>query len=400
MDDTTHRRLNPLTGRWVLVSPGRVRRPWRGGQETPTPPPAVSHDPTCELCPGNPRAGGVTNPDYRDTYVFANDYPALRPPADDHPSARHATGDHAAEGGAPLDPGSGLLRSAPAHGTCRVICFGPDHGRGLVDMTHPEVRSVVDTWAAQDAELGERWRWVQIFENRGTAMGASNPHPHGQVWACDGLPDEAAAEDGHQREHFARSGSSLLLDYVRAELAARERIVLEEADWLVVVPYWAMWPFETLLLPRRPVGRLADLDAAQRDGLAHVLGRLLVGYDALFAHPFPFSMGWHGAPGPHPAPVGHPGSAAPPGGGNRQPPEDIWQLHAHFYPPLLRSPTIRKHVVGYEMFAEVQRDLTAEDAASRLRAVVAASWDSVVTLPPSGISALPDSPGPLRLRAT
>ncbi|WP_101830203.1 UDP-glucose--hexose-1-phosphate uridylyltransferase, partial [Frankia canadensis] len=342
-------------------------------------PPAVPFDPTCELCPGNERAGGTSNPDYQGTYVFTNDYPALRPPSDDEVPPE------------PDPAGTGLLRRAAAHGTCRVICFGPDHGRGLVDMTHVEVRSVVDTWAAQDAELGARWRWVQIFENRGTAMGASNPHPHGQVWACDALPDEAAVEDTHQREHFARSGSSLLLDYLRTELVAGERIVLNEEDWVVVVPFWAMWPFETLLLPRRPVSRLADLDPAQRDGLAHVLGRLLAGYDALFAHPFPFSMGWHGAPGPHPAPT----PPTPPMPSDRRP-ETVWQLHAHFYPPLLRSPTIRKHVVGYEMFAEVQRDLTPEDAAIRLRTVMSASWDSVVTLPPTAATALPGSPLHLR----
>ncbi|MCK9895530.1 UDP-glucose--hexose-1-phosphate uridylyltransferase [Frankia sp. AgB32] len=393
MDDTTHRRFNPLTGRWVLVSPDRVHRPGNNGPPVPAPPPAAAFDPTCELCPGNHRAGGAATPRYRGTYVFGNDSPALPLPRSDHgdtgaPGRDPAAADppafadpaQAGSGWVPAvapRPGgarAGLLRRVPVHGTCRVISYGPEHDRGLVDMTRPEARAVVDTWAAQDAELAERWRWVQVFENRGASMGASSSHPHGQVWACDALPAEPAAEDTHQREHFARAGSSLLLDYARTETAARERVVLAEEDWLVVVPYWASWPYETLLLPRRPVQRLARLDDVQRDSLAHVLGRLLAGYDSLFAHPFPYSMGWHGAPGPHPIPLTSTR-------GNRAP-EEVWQLHAHFYSPLLRSPAVRRNVVGYEMFAEAQRELTPENAAARLRTVMTASWDGAETLPP------------------
>ncbi len=361
MDDTTHRRFNPLTGRWVLVSPDRAHRPWPSGPPAPPAPPlAAAFDPACELCPGNLRAGGAANPRYRGTYVFGNDVPALPLPR------AHRDGPDGAR--------TGLLRRVPVHGACRVISYGPEHDRGLVDMGHAEARAVVDTWAAQDAELAERWRWVQVFENRGMPMGTSNSHPHGEVWASDALPAEPAAEDAHQREHFARAGSSLLLDYARVETDARERVVLADDDWLVVVPYWAAWPYETLLLPRRPVQRLARLDDVQRDSLAHVLSRLLAGYDSLFAQPFPYSMGWHGAPGPHPIPLTSTR-------GHREP-EDVWQLHAHFYPPLLRSPAIRGNVVGYEMFAEAQRDLTPENAAARLRTVMTAAWDGAVTLPP------------------
>jgi UDPglucose--hexose-1-phosphate uridylyltransferase len=243
-----------------------------------------------------------------------------------------------------------LLRAESERGTCRVICFSPRHDLTLAEMPIVEIRAVVDVWAAQTTELGARYRWVQVFENKGELMGASNPHPHGQVWAGDALPNEPAKEDCQQRAYVERGASLLLLDYAALELQQRERIVVENEHWLAVVPYWATWPFETLLLPRRHVLRLPDLDDAERDGLAYILKRLLVKYDNLFEISFPYSMGWHGAPNDD---------------GNYE----HWQLHAHFYPPLLRSATVKKFMVGYEMLAEVQRDVTAEQAAERLRAL-------------------------------
>jgi UDPglucose--hexose-1-phosphate uridylyltransferase len=334
LSDHPHRRYNPLTGEWVLVSAHRTKRPWQGKQETPAPDERPAYDPKCYLCPGNERAGGVENPEYTETFVFTNDFPALLP--DPAPEAA-------------MD---GLLRSESVAGTSRVICFSPRHDLTLAEMTVEEIRPVVDVWAGQVEELGSTYRWVQIFENRGEAMGASNPHPHGQLWASDFLPDIAAKEDQRQREYRYAEGSPLLVDYLELELREKERLVMENEHWAVLVPFWAVWPYEVILLPRRHVPGLPDLDDAQRDSLAEILKRLLTRYDNLFQVSFPYSMGWHGAPtGPEPGDNSH------------------WQLHTHFYPPLLRSATVRKFMVGYEMLAEAQRDLTAEQAAERLRSL-------------------------------
>ncbi len=334
-NDHPHRRYNPLTGEWVLVSPHRTKRPWKGQVEKPPPEERPAYDPNCYLCPGNERAGGVRNPEYESTFVFTNDFSALLP---DTPPAE-------------VSPHP-LLRAESQQGTCRVICFSPRHDLTLPEMAWEEVRLVVDVWAEQTRELGGRYRWVQVFENKGQMMGCSNPHPHGQVWAGDALPNEPAKEGARQRAYFEEHGVPMLLEYARLEADSGERTVVENRDWLAVVPYWAIWPFETLLLPRRPVPRLPDLGDAERDSLAQILKRLLIKYDNLFEVSFPYSMGWHGAP---------PG----PGAGVQA----HWQLHAHFYPPLLRSATVKKFMVGYEMLAEAQRDLTAEGAAERLRAL-------------------------------
>lgn len=329
-EDYPHRRYNPLLGQWILVSPHRTRRPWLGQVEPVAPEQRPSYDPQCYLCPGNKRAGQEVNPPYTSTLVFANDFSALLPNAP-------------AEDRTPDD----LFRMQPVRGECRVICFSPRHDLTLAQMEVAEIRGVVDVWADQVTDLGRTYRWVQLFENKGAVMGCSNPHPHGQVWAGSALPNEPAAEDRHQKLYFDQHGSPLLIDVARREHEPGTRLVVTNDHWLALVPFWAVWPFETLLLPRRHVLRLPDLSADERNSLAEILRRLLIRYDNLFETSFPYSMGWHGAPT---------------GEGEFS----HWQLHAHFYPPLLRSATIKKFMVGYELLAEAQRDLTPEQAAQRL----------------------------------
>lgn len=325
-----HRRRNALTGQWILVSPHRTKRPWLGRQDPPSLIRRPAHDPKCLLCPGNARINGELNPVYTEAFVFENDFAAILPE----------------RGGE--DCGKGFFQREPVGGECRVICFSPRHDLTLPELPLDAIESVVRLWAAQSADLSRRYRWVQIFENKGEIMGCSNPHPHGQIWAGDFLPTEPAMEDLCQRDYWSREKSPLLLDYLARELEAQERIVVENDDWVVLVPYWATWPYETLLLPRRHVGRLHDLSVLELRSLATILKRFLTRYDNLFECPFPYSMGWHGAPG----------------GGD---PDPAWQLHAHFYPPLLRSASVKKFMVGYEMLAEAQRDLTPEQAAATLR---------------------------------
>jgi UDPglucose--hexose-1-phosphate uridylyltransferase len=326
-----HRRYDPLADQWILVSADRTDRPWQGSVDRPTSADRPAYDPSCYLCPGNARANGETNPAYERTFVFTNDFAALRP---DTSNERVV---------------DGLLVAEGEPGTCRVVCYDPRHDLTMAGMTPASVRAIVDLWADQTTELGLDYRWVQVFENRGEAMGASNPHPHGQIWAGTALPRDAAREDATQRRHFERSGRTLLADYAAQEHAG-PRVVVEDDAWLVVVPFWAAWPFETLIVPRRPAQRLADLSPSSRTSLAAVLVDLLSRSDRLFDVPFPYSMGWHQAP-------------------FDADPHDHWQLHAHIYPPLLRSATVRKFMVGYELLAETQRDITPEDAAARLRAL-------------------------------
>ena len=329
--DYPHRRLNQLTGEWVLVSPHRAERPWQGRVEKLPAETLPVYDPSCYLCPGNERAGGARNPDYSSTFVFTNDFSAL---LEDTPDME--------EGANPL------MRSQSERGTCRVICFSPRHDLTLPEMETGDIRKVIEVWCEQVVELGSSYRWVQVFENKGAIMGCSNPHPHGQVWASDRVPNEPAKEDHRQRRYFEENRRPLLVDYLELDVAQRDRLILENAYWCALVPYWAIWPFEILLLPRRQILRLPDLEDDERDGLAQILKSLLVKYDNLFETSFPYSMGWHGAP-TQPGDYTH------------------WQLHAHFYPPLLRSATVKKFMVGYEMLAEAQRDLTPEQAAQRLK---------------------------------
>jgi len=333
-----HRRWNPLRREWVVVSPNRTQRPWQGQTEDVARPIALSYDPSCYLCPGNVRAGGNKTPPYSETFVFDNDYAALVP-------------------GRPIASvdinNIGLIRASSESGLCRVICFDPRHDLTLATMEVESIRRVVDVWVAQETELSghEDISYVQIFENRGAMMGASNPHPHGQIWATEHIPNEPALELVAQRDYFFANGTSLLRDYLALELEQQERIVTANETWVALVPFWAVWPFELLLLPRRTISRLGDLDEQARSGLAGLLKTVANGYNRVFDTPFPYSMGFH------PAPCD--GSSHP-----------EWQLHAHFYPPLLRSAIVRKFMVGFELLGSPQRDITPESAADMLRSVM------------------------------
>ena len=329
-----HLRFNPLRGEWVLVSPHRNTRPWQGQVETTPDADTPAHDPDCYLCPRSSRAGGLVNPDYRSTFVFDNDFPALL-------SSTPASGQMAGD----------LLIARAESGICRVVCFSPRHDLALARLERRALRGIVDVWVEETRTLGaeDGINYVQIFENRGATMGASNPHPHGQIWATATVPNEPARETETLRAHRAARGSCLLCDYLAVELSRTERTVCENESFVALVPFWAVWPFETLVLPRRHVGGLDDLTSAERDALADILKRLATRYDNLFETPFPYSMGVHQRPCDGEA-------------------HDEWHLHAHFYPPLLRSATVRKFMVGFVMLGTPQRDMSPEDAAARLRA--------------------------------
>jgi len=336
MHSDPHRRYNPLRQEWVLVSPNRSDRPWHGQVEAPPRMTAVSHDPTCYLCPGNTRAHGVRNPEYASTFVFENDFPALRP----DPGVPHASD-------------SELMREEGERGICKVICFSPRHDLMLAGMDPAVVRAVVDAWVDECAAAAAHdWvRYALLFENRGEMMGASSPHPHCQLWATEHVPSEPARERRAFDGYFADNhGACLLCHYLERELELGERLVCENGSFVALVPFWAVWPFETIVVSRRHLGSIAALDLSERTALAEMLRRLTSQYDALFDAPFPYSMGFHQAPVNDGA-------------------TESWHLHAHFYPPLLRSATVRKFIVGFELLGEPQRDLTPEAAAARLREV-------------------------------
>jgi UDPglucose--hexose-1-phosphate uridylyltransferase len=330
-----HRRFNPLKREWVLVSPHRTQRPWQGQTETKVAEVALRYDPDCYLCPGNLRAGGARTEKYTSTYVFENDFAALK-----RDTPRFSS-----------DEGSkGLLVAEGESGECRVICFSPRHDLTLAKMSVEEIRTVVDLWAEQCLELGSRddIGYVQIFENRGAMMGASNPHPHGQIWASRSVPNEVVAELGAQREYFEKNGVVLLCEYQEMEESLGERVVARNASFVAVVPFWAVWPFEVMVLPRRHVAKLEAFTETERSDFAAILRAVTATYDQVFDAPFPYSMGLH------PAPCD-----------GEEHPE--WQFHVHFYPPLLRSASIRKFMVGFELLGGPQRDITPESAAEVLR---------------------------------
>ena len=327
-----HRRFNPLLREWVLVSPHRTQRPWLGKVEIPPQPALAAYDPSCYLCPGNPRAGGVRNPQYASTFVFDNDFAALLP----EPSSASLS--------------DGLLQAQSERGICRVVCFSPRHDLTIPRMNDAELRDTLNAFSEQYTQLESRgWiRYVQVFENRGALMGASNPHPHCQIWATESVPNIPARESEALLQYRAGHGTCLLCDYLCLELQREERIVCHNDAFVVLVPYWAVWPFETIVVSRRHVDAVTALSAGELALLGDILRRITIRYDNLFQVPFPYSMGFHQRPSdgaPHPE----------------------WHLHAHYFPPLLRSATVQKFMVGFEMLGMPQRDITPEDAAKRLR---------------------------------
>ena len=330
-----HRRFNPLTGNWVLVSPHRAKRPWLGQVEKPPLENLPTYDPNCYLCPNNERAGGLKNPNYPSTFVFDNDYSSLLPnrvsaSPSDHP----------------------LLTSIPESGICRVVCFTPRHDLTLPELDHASIENIVVTWTEQSVDLSARdfINFVQVFENKGAMMGCSNPHPHSQIWGTELIPNEPASEMERQKTYFNERGKALLADYLKEENKHKERVLWSNDHFTALVPYWAAWPFELLIIAHRNVAHLDKLTSAEVSALADILKRVTTCYDNLFEISFPYSMGFHQAP-------------------FDQQPHPEWILHAHFYPPLLRSATVRKFMVGYEMLAMPQRDLTPESAAERLRSL-------------------------------
>jgi UDPglucose--hexose-1-phosphate uridylyltransferase len=327
------RRRNPLTGDWVIVSPGRANRPWQGESAARAADQFNRWDETCHLCPRNTRASGAVNPDYRGVFAFDNDFSALQAADSPIPGQDHH---------------HPLFEFEAVDGRCRVLCFSERHDATLASLDEAALGAVIELWRRESSMLSARFPWVQIFENKGTLMGCSSPHPHGQVWATSYVPTLAQREDEHQRAYAG--AAPLLLDYVRQELRSNERIVLRNGRWVAVVPYWAAWPFETLLLPIEHRAQFDELDSHDVADLAALIAGLMPAYDRLFDVSFPYSMGWHGR--------------------GRDHGRSHWQLHAHVYPPLLRSATVRKFMVGFEMLAEAQRDTSPEEAARRLRALV------------------------------
>lgn len=346
--DHSHRRYNPLTNDYVLCSPHRSKRPWQGAEEQPLIGQSPLYDPKCYLCPGNPRATGGSNPKYASTYVFPNDYPAVQLEQPEYVAEKGEDETLALK--------LKLMKVSSVKGKCFVICFSPNHAVTLPLMEVAEIEQVVSTWQQLYAETekekkaGSPFKYLQIFENKGSAMGCSNPHPHGQAWCLDVVPTEVAHELENMTEYLGENRSHLLGDYVKVELAERTRVVLENDSFVVVVPFWALWPFETLVLAKEHLPSLAHFSDKNKSDLASILKQLTTKYDNLFKTSFPYSMGLHQAPL----------------GASPEEEKALW-FHMHFYPPLLRSATVKKFCVGFEMLGEAQRDLTSEQAAARLQ---------------------------------
>lgn len=330
----SHRRYNPLKDEWVLVSPQRTSRPWKGKQEKIIKDKKSAYDNQCYLCPGNKRASGQINPQYENTFVFDNDFPAIS--KSNQPKIQQE---------------SGIFFSENVNGACRVVCFSPKHDLTLAEMPEKKIENVINTWIKETKTLSKIYKWVQIFENKGEMMGCSNLHPHGQIWAGNFIPTEISKEDTQQKNYFQKKQSPLLVDYLQVEQLKQERIVIENNNWIVLVPFWATWPYEIMIIPQNHHPNLIQLSSSETTDLAKIMKKILVAYDKLFDTSMPYSMGWHFAPSY--------------GKNNNH-----WQLHAHYYPPLLRSAVVKKFMVGYEMLSEAQRDITPEEATKKLKKLV------------------------------
>jgi UDPglucose--hexose-1-phosphate uridylyltransferase len=328
-----HRRYNPLLDEWILVSPHRNKRPWQGQNENLPEDHRPQYDAECYLCPGNLRSNGTKNPDYSNCYVFGNDFSALL--------QEEVAFDN--------DP-SNLFQLKPERGINKVVCFSPKHNLTLPEMEVEDIEKVVQTWKEQYIELGSHdfINYVQIFENKGSVMGCSNPHPHGQIWAQSSLPTQVEKTQRNLRSYYEKNKTSLLKDYLDQELELKERIVAENNHFAAVVPFWATWPYETLIISKRHFGNIIGMTNEETKAFAEIIKILTVKYDNLFETSFPYSAGIHQAPTDR---ISHP----------------EWHFHMHFYPPLLRSATVKKFMVGYEMLGEAQRDSSPEQSAKILR---------------------------------
>jgi UDPglucose--hexose-1-phosphate uridylyltransferase len=334
INETSHRRYNILTGEWILVSPHRTKRPWQGKQEEKVVVDKIEYDENCYLCPGNERVGGEVNPDYKDTFIFKNDFAAI---LNDEPATFE----------------KGLLKAEVETGICKVVCFSPNHSLTIPLMEEAAIVKVIKLWKKEYIELGaiEGVNYVQIFENKGAIMGCSNPHPHGQIWSQRSIPAEIAKKSKNQRAYFKANGVSLLEDYVKQELAGnRERVLAENDDFVALIAYWAVWPYEAMIVPKKHYQNISQLSESEMLSYALILKELTIMYDNLFEVSFPYSSGIHQSP-------------------TDDKDNEAWHFHMSFYPPLLRSATVKKFMVGYEMFASPQRDITAEQAALTLKSL-------------------------------